>query len=170
MNINIKTWAGADEAIQYIGLLQIKRDRLEGKMNEKLIAIKDEAYPKISELDQEILNVREGLEAWCSSHRAEMQQPKQGGGLTWKGAFGRAAFRKCPPSITFIVKNVQKVLAALKARKLTNCVRMVEEPNKEAMALLDEETLRAVGAKRGAEEKFEIKPDYQAIAAQEATE
>jgi phage host-nuclease inhibitor protein Gam len=168
--MSLKTWTDADAAVKHIGLLQIKRDRIEGKMNEQIIAVKDVHYPKISELDQALAAAREELETFCSARRGEMQQPKRGGGLTWKGAFGRVGFRKCPPSISFIVKNVEKVLAALKARKLTNCVRMAEEPNKEAMALLDEETLRAVGAKRGAEEKFEIKPDYQAIAAQEATE
>jgi len=77
--------------------------------------------------------------------------------------FGKIAFRACPPAITFVRKNLEKVLSALKARKLWNCIRTVEEPNKESMELLDDATLRAVGASRGAAEKFEIKPDYKKI-------
>lgn len=163
----IKSWSDVDEAIKQIGRWQIKRDRLEGRLNEQITKAKEAVAPQIEALDAEIARLTEQLELYCRAHRAEMQEASKGGGLSFRGAFGKVAFRKCPPAIHLLVKNVEKVLAALKARKLTNCIRMVEEPNKEAMALLDDETLAAVGARRAPAEKFEVKPDFHAIATKE---
>lgn len=158
----IKSWAEADEAIKKLGLWQIKRDRLEGELNKQITALKEKHAGTIAAADIVIADETARLEAWCDNNQGGMT-PTDTGGHTWKGAFGKLAWRKCPAAIKFTVKNLEKVVAALKARKLFNCVRTVEEPNKEAMALLDKDTLAAVGARKGADHKFEVKPDYTKI-------
>ncbi|MDT7040843.1 host-nuclease inhibitor Gam family protein [Candidatus Nitronereus thalassa] len=159
----LTSWLEVDEAIKQLGRIQIERDAKEGAMNKSITKLKESYGMKIDRLDDMAEAVEAALEKWCEAHRDDMAVVKKSGGLTWRGAFGKVAFRKCPPSVSFTKKNMAAILAALKSRKLFNCIRTVEEPNKDAMVLLDKQTLREVGAKVGAEEKFEIKPDYTVI-------
>ncbi len=165
----ITSWNDADECIKRIGLAQILRDRAEGKLNEAITKLKEQYAPQIERADAQLAALRDELEAWCRARRHEMTEASKGGGLVWRGVFGKLAFRKCPPAVK-LLKKAEKVLAALEARKLTHCIRTVEEPNLEAMHMLDDATLEAVGARRQPSEKFEVKPDYQAIAARDAAE
>ena len=159
----MKTWHDVDEGIRDIGLLTIQRNKLEGEFNARIATLKEKSAVNVQTLDSEIAELERHLNEFCEANREDMSRVKGGKGLTWHGVFGKIAFRACPPAITFVRKNLQKVLSALKARKLWNCIRTVEEPNKEAMELLDASTLKAVGATRGAAEKFELKPDYKKI-------
>jgi len=164
--MSIKTWDDTDKIIKAIGLLTIARNRLEGKLNEKLTACTAEYQPQIEPLDQEIRQLTDALEAFCYAHREHMADSSKGGGKVFRGIFGKVAFRKCPPSVVFL-KKAEKVLAALQAMKLTKFIRSVEEPNKEAMHLLTDEQLEQVFARRQPAEKFEVKPDYKQIATKE---
>lgn len=165
----MKTWNDAERSLRAVGRHQIQRDQLEGEMNGEIEAVKAKHAPKIRRIDRKITAVAARLEAWCDEHRAEMQpaSKKDDAGLVWKSVWGKLAFRKCPPAIEFTVKKVEKVLAALKAKKLTNCIRTVEEPNKDVLLGLDDATLAAVHCKKKPGEKFEVKPDYKEIARKE---
>jgi phage host-nuclease inhibitor protein Gam len=166
----VNTWTDAEQMLREVGLAEIRRDRLEGKMNEEISAVKARYAERLAEIDRDLERADGVLEAWCDEHRAEMKpagkQPDAG--LVWKSVWGKLAFRKCPPAIEFTVKKVEKVLAALKAKKLTNCIRTVEEPNKDVLLGLDDATLAAVHCKKKPGEKFEVKPDYKEIARKES--
>lgn len=165
----MKTWTDAERSLRAVGRHQIQRDALEGEMNREIDDVKATYAPKILRIDRKIAAVSARLEAWCDGHRDEMQpaSKKDDAGLVWKSVWGKLAWRKCPAAIEF-VKKVEKVLAALKAKQLTNCIRTVEEPNKEMLLALDVATLAALHCKKKPSEKFEIKPDYKAIARKEA--
>lgn len=164
--MKLKTWQDVDEAVKEIGLLQIRRDRIEGAMNVAIAKIKDEGAGGIAPLDGQIEHLTVALHAFCDDHRSEMEQAKKDAGLTKRGAFGKVAFRKCPPAIK-LLKKVEKVVAALQARKLTACLRLVEELNLEALHALPDAVLAEVGARRQPSEKFQVKPDYKTIPMEE---
>lgn len=160
-----KNWQEAEQALREVGLAEIRRERLVGKMNEKIDAIKAEYADRLTDLDADLNRWHTELEIWCDAHRSEMQpaSKKDDAGLVWKSTFGKLAWRKCPAAIEYTVKKVEKVLAALKAKKLTNCIRTVEEPNKDVLLGLDDVTLAAVHCRKKPSEKFEVKPDYAEI-------
>lgn len=166
----MKTWNDAERSLRAVGRHEIRRDLLEGKMNQEIAVAKGRYAKKIERIDRKILAVTAQLEAFCSAHRKDMQpaSKKEDAGLVWKCVFGKLAWRKCPAAIEFSVKKIEKILTALKARKLTNCIRTVEEPNKDVLLGLDDETLAAVHCKKKPSEKFEVKPDYDEIAKKEA--
>lgn len=166
----MKTWTDAEQMLREVGLAEIRRERLEGKMNEEISSVKARYAERLAEIDQDLGRATDLLRDWCDAHREDMQPAsrKDDAGLIWKSTFGKLAFRKCPPAIEFTVKKIEKVLAALKAKKLTNCIRTVEEPNKDVLLGLDDATLAAVHCKKKPSEKFEVKPDYQEIVAREA--
>lgn len=167
--MKIKRWEDVGEAIKNYGLLMIDRRKIEGDLNKQITALKDRLSQKVESFDQQMEAIEQRVEDWCETSREDMTPVKGGKGLTWKCTFGKVGFRSCPPSITFTKKNMEKVLAALKERKLFNCVRTTEEPNKEAMELLQNSTLKEIGAKRSAAEKFELKPDYKTLGPQTTT-
>lgn len=166
----MKTWTEAEELLREVGLAEIRRDRLEGKMNEEIATVTARYAERLAEIDRDLERAEGVLEAFCEEHRAEMKpaSKKDDAGLVWKSVWGKLAFRKCPAAIEFTVKKMEKVVAALKAKKLTTCIRTVEEPNKDVLLGLDAATLAAVHCRKKPSEKFEIKPDYKEIARKEA--
>lgn len=158
----LREWADVDLMIEDIGRAQIDRDKLEGGMNRRIADIKAAYHPEIAEIDAQIADWTARLEAFCERRRDEMEAVKGGKGCVYKGVFGKAAFRACPPAIVFL-KKAEKVVAALRAKRLLDCIRTVEEPNKDVMAALDADILAAVHAKKKPSEQFEVKPDYHAI-------
>lgn len=161
----MKTWNDAEQMLREVGLAEIRRERLEGKMNEEISSVKARYTERLAEIDQDLARATDVLKGFCDAHRSEMQpaSKKDDAGLVWKSTFGKLAFRKCPPAIEYTVKKIEKVLAALKAKKLTNCIRTVEEPNKDVLLGLDDATLAAVHCRKKPSEKFEVKPDYAEI-------
>lgn len=165
----MNSWTDAENLLREVGLAEIRRETLELKLNKEILGVKERYAERLADLDRDIARATGLLESWCAEHRAEMAPAgkKADAGLVWKSAYGKLAFRKCPAAIEFTVKKVEKVLAALKAKKLTNCIRTVEEPNKDVLLGLDDATLAAVHCRKKPSEKFEVKPDYEAIAKKE---
>lgn len=166
----MKTWNEAERSLRALGLQEIHRELIEGAMNCEIDAVKLKYAKRIARFDRKITAVTARLEAFCDAHRDDMQPAgkKEGAGLVWKSTWGKLAWRKCPPAIEFTVKKVEKVLAALKAKRLTNCIRTVEEPNKDVLLSLDAATLSAVHCRKKPSEKFEAKPDHVGIVNPEA--
>ncbi|MCS6290384.1 MAG: host-nuclease inhibitor Gam family protein [Nitrospira sp.] len=165
----MKTWNDAEQLLREVGLAEIRRETIELKMNNEITAVKERYAGRLAPIDADIAKAVGLLETFCREHRADMRpaSKKKDAGVVFTSTFGKLAFRKCPAAIEFR-KKVEKVLAALKAKKLTNCIRTVEEPNKDVLLGLDDATLAAVHCRKKPSEKFEVKPDYQEIVAREA--
>lgn len=65
--------------------------------------------------------------------------------------FGSVGFRL---TTRILIKRVSETLQALKDLQFTSCIRVKEEPDKEAMKALSDETLAEVGAARRTENVF----------------
>jgi phage host-nuclease inhibitor protein Gam len=62
-----------------------------------------------------------------------------------------------------MIKSKEACLAALKALKMTDYIRIKEEPDKEAMVDLDQVTLAKVGASVKVEDKLRIEPNLETL-------
>jgi phage host-nuclease inhibitor protein Gam len=135
----------------------------------KAIASADNTLASIEEMMAETINeakadaVEEGalplkwkkllekeLEKWAVKMRDGSDLFDQSRTVTLN--FGKLFFHASSGAIR-LVRSVEYVLGHLKAKKLTHCIRTIEEPDKEAIKALDDAVLKEIGCKRE-------KPDY----------
>lgn len=119
---------------------------MEAAQNETIDRVKAETRASAEPL----LNRKTGLELaikdYCEANRAEFAKVK-----TRVLTFGSVGFRL---TTRILIKRVAETLQALKDLKLTQCIRVREEPDKEAMKNLSDELLAEVGACRKTENVF----------------
>ncbi len=161
--MKIRDWDQVPGVIRQRGIDELALRELETAMNRELDAVKARYAREIAAQRDALTHWDAVLRLWAEAHRAEMTPASASGGLVYRCLFGKIAFRKLPPRIRF-VKKVEKVMAALKAARLTDCIRTTEEPNKEVLLGLDDATLKAVHVKKVDGERFEVVPDYEEIA------
>ena len=150
-------WEAADAVLRGVGRLdaEIAHDQAE------LAAAIGDMKAKYDEHISPLLDARKAqikaLEAFARAHRKDM--PGKSIVLTW----GTLGFRAAPPAIKLLWA-AERVIEALRLKKLVTCIRTIEEPNKDTLKLLDDDTLAAVGIKRtGGKDKFFAEPDLAKI-------
>jgi phage host-nuclease inhibitor protein Gam len=160
--MTITNWSEVERSIRRRGRCDLAIRDLESQLNRELDAVRARYARRLAALADTVREIDEALESYAAAHRDEMGRASDAGGLVWRCLFGKIAFRKLPPKIKFL-KTVEKVLAALKAARLTECIRTIEEPNKEVLLALDDATLKTVHVKAVGGEQFEVVPDYEEI-------
>lgn len=158
----IRSWTQAESALRARGQLDLRLRAVETRLNAELDAVKARHAETIDTLTGEIAAHDAALHAWAEARRDEMKRVSEDGGLVYRCLWGKLAFRRLPPKIKFL-KKVETVLAALQAAGLRRCVRTIEEPNKEVLLALDDDTLKRVHVKKVGGQKFEVVPDYEEI-------
>jgi len=142
----LKSWEEVDICLQEIGGIDRQLAVLEAGQNARI----DEVKEQTKNAAQPLLDKKTGLELaikdYCEANRAEFAKVK-----TKELTFGSVGFRL---STRILIKRVAETLQALKDLSLTNCIRTKEEPDKEAMKALTDETLAEVGAGRKTENIF----------------
>lgn len=148
----IKTWEDADDALHLLGVADIEIARGQAEMAELIASTKADYDERISGLIEARKDLVKALEAFAKAHRKDM--PGKSIALT----FGVLGFRQSPPAVKFVWA-VDRVIEALRLKKLSTCIRVIEEPNKDTLKLLDADTLAAVGSKlTGGKDKFFAEP------------
>ena len=96
----MKTWTEAEELLREVGLAEIRRDRLEGKMNEEIATVTARYAERLAEIDRDLERAEGVLEAFCEEHRAEMKpaSKKDDAGLVWKSVANSRSANVRPPS------------------------------------------------------------------------
>lgn len=142
----LQSWEDVDEALRNIGVIDRELALIEAGQNEAIDQIKKETRDKATPF----LSRKDGLETaikeFCDANRAEFTKVK-----TRSLPFGEVGYRL---STRIMIKKVADTLQALKDLALTACIRSKEEPDKEAMKSLTDETLAQVGAARKTENIF----------------
>ena len=143
---SLKMVEGALECIaeQEAAALQIQTE-LEGKIS----ALRASYARLIEPYAEAAKELRENVQIFAEDH-PELFEPKRSVDLT----HGRIGFRQVT-SIR-LLKKAETVIAALEDRGLQDAVIVKKTPNKDVLAAYDDETLRAVGAKRQARDEFYI--------------
>jgi phage host-nuclease inhibitor protein Gam len=142
----LQSWADVDTCLADIARTDRELMLIEGAANEKI----EEIRKDIKERSQPILEKKAGLELqvkeYCEANRAEFTKTK-----TKALTFGEVGFRL---STRIMIKRIAETLQALKDLDLKQCISIKEEPDKEAMKALTDETLAEVGASRKTDNTF----------------
>jgi phage host-nuclease inhibitor protein Gam len=134
----LQNFAEVDEALQEIGGIDRELAMIEADQNECIDLIKAEAKQKAEPLNERKGSLERLMKEFCEAHRAEFAKTK-----TRELTFGSVGYRL---STRVIIKRMGDTLQALKDFGLLKCIRVKEEPDKEAMKELDAETLASIGA------------------------
>lgn len=142
----LQSWNDVDTTLAEIAKADRELMLIESAANEKI----EEIRTAIKDASQPVLKRKAGLEAqikdYCEANRAEFTKVK-----TKALVFGEVGFRL---STKIMIKNIASTLQALKDLSLQKCIRIKEEPDKETMKTLTDETLAEVGAARKTENTF----------------
>ena len=139
-------WNDVDEALCGIGEIERDLALLESSQNERIDQIKAETKSLAEPLHNRKSALELATKEYWESQRAEFAKIK-----SKQLTFGEVGFRI---STKILIKRVAETLQALKDLTLTTCIRTKEEPDKEAMKNLTDETLAEVGAARKVENVF----------------
>ncbi|AUN95898.1 host-nuclease inhibitor Gam family protein [Pseudazoarcus pumilus] len=149
----LQTWDEVDTCLRNIGEIDRELALLEADQQERIDAIRASTKAAAEPLQNKKLGLEMAIKEFAEANRAEFVRAKTRG-LT----FGSVGFRI---STKVVIKRIADTLQALKDLQLTQCIRVKEECDKEAMKNLPLETLHAVGATLKSEDAFgyEIKRD-----------
>lgn len=117
------------EMINEIGRLQREVAGVQATMNDEIAGITDNYTGVITEQQQKIKALQDGVQSWCESNRDELTE----GGKTKTIGFvtGTVQFRQRPPSV--VIRGVDSVLETLERLGLGRFIRTKQEINKEAI-------------------------------------
>ena len=132
-------------ALKDIGLAEKELEAIDAKAAKEIAAIKERAAKEGEELRKQILETSAKISAYAEYNKGELFKDKKSVELS----FGMFGFRK------YTKISVKKTtLELLKKLGYTGCVRLKEEPDKEAMANLTDEQLSQVDACRKVSNDF----------------
>jgi phage host-nuclease inhibitor protein Gam len=141
----IKTIEDANLALKEIGLLEHELEKVDSEAHKQIAEIKAESAKQGEGIRKRIVDLSALLGAYAEYNRDELFRDKKSVVLSF-GSFG---YRK---STSISVKKT--TLELLRKLKLDKYIRVKEEPDKDAMAELDDEALSQVDAVRKIKDAF----------------
>lgn len=157
----IKSLEEADSILARIAAQKRSINLIEAGMNDDIDIIKVKAAEQAEPYRQEVLALEQALANYAVYHKHDLFAKSK----SCKLAFGNLGFR-ASSKIKLLAKwNWERVLEALRDTQLTKCIRVKEEPDKEALKGLDPEHLKSLGCKVVQEDTF-----YYELAEQELGE
>lgn len=150
-----KSWEEIDQHLRRLGEIQVSLTDLQGRMTLEINEVKERFDGHAEALRKEKDLLEQAIAGFAEENKAEFVS-----GRTRELTFGSLAYR-VTKSIRVI--SVAGCILGLKALNLHDYIRTKEEPNKEALAGLDDNTLVKVCAKRVVEDKLTIEPNIEKI-------
>lgn len=163
----IKTLEEADAALAQIAAQRRMIALIEATMNDEIDAVKVRATAEADPHKQEIVANEQALARFAEYHKAELFIRRKSCDLT----FGSIGFRASTKIKLLSKMTWERVLEILRDTGLRQCIRVKEEPDKEALKGLAPEHLKELGCKVVQEDTFfyeiadqEIQPGADAAA------
>jgi len=150
----IETLDEANMVLKEIGLLERELEGIDAEAHKKIADIKSAAAKEGESLRERIAHDSSLLGAYAEYNRDELFKDRKSVQLSF-GSFG---YRK---STSISIKKT--TLELLKKLKLDKYIRIKEEPDKDAMGNLDDETLTQVDAVRKVKDDFFCEADKEEI-------
>ena len=150
----INTLDEANMVLKEIGLLEKELEGIDSEAHKQIAEIKADAANKGQTIRKRIAEDSALLGAYAEYNRAELFKDRKSVQLS----FGMFGYRK---STSISVKKT--TLELLKKLKLTKYIRVKEEPDKEAMAELDDDTLSQVDSVRKIKDDFFCEADKEEV-------
>ena len=144
----------ANLVLKEIGLLEKELESIDGDAHKQIAEIKETAAKAGQTIRKRIADDSALLGAYAEYNRADLFKDKKSVQLS----FGTFGYRK---STSISVKKT--TLELLKKLNLTKYILVKEEPSKEAMADLDDDTLAQVDAVRKVKDDFFCEADKEEI-------
>ncbi|MBI4835901.1 MAG: host-nuclease inhibitor Gam family protein [Candidatus Abawacabacteria bacterium] len=149
------SWEECNAFLYRLAEINVKTSQLEGEMTTKINQIKIDYDSQAKGLKTEKADMEKAIEEFCANCKDEFTKTRKK-----EMSFGVVAYR-ITQKVT--IRSIEACLTALKSLNLHNCIRIKEEPNKDAMAQLDAQTLAKCGASLKTEDKLKIEPDMAKI-------
>ncbi len=155
--VPLADWNSVDGSLRALGMIITDMERIQAEYAQNAARLKAEYNAKIEPLNEQQATIEKQVETFMKAHKADLV------GKSLALNFGTVGFRRTPTKIKFIWQE-ENIIKALRVRKFMDCVRVHEEPNKEALDLLDDDVLEGVGCRRtGGKDKFYAEPDLEKI-------
>ena len=154
----LQTLEDVDRTLLRLGEIERDLAAIAADADERIASIREEVKLRARAGNDEKLLLERALQDYGGAHRAEFSRDR-----SRMLAHGSIGFRL---SSKLSIRRIGDTLAALKRMGLSACVRIKEEPDKEAMRQLDATTLAAVGATLKTEDVFwyELKREVAEVA------
>lgn len=150
----IETLDQANFVLKEIGILENELESIDNEAHKQIADIKSDAAKQGEVIRKRIVEASARLSAFASYNRDELFKDKKSVQLS----FGHFGYRR---STSISVKKT--TLELLKKLNLHNYILVKEEPSKELMAGLDDETLAQVDAVRKVKDDFFCEADTEEI-------
>ncbi|MDR0443237.1 MAG: host-nuclease inhibitor Gam family protein [Treponema sp.] len=150
----IETLDQANMVLKEIGLLERELEGIDNEAHKQIAEIKEDAAKQGGVIRKRIVDASARIGAYADYNRDELFKDRKSVQLSF-GSFG---YRK---STSISVKKT--TLELLKKLQLIKCIRTKEEPDKEAMADLDDDTLAQVDSVRKIKDDFFCEADKEEV-------
>jgi phage host-nuclease inhibitor protein Gam len=151
----LRSWEEVDESVKRYGLLRLQREEFEAELHRKVTELRDGSAREVAPIAAEMETLERGIKEFSEAHRPDLE-PAKSRVLN----FGTVGFRL---TSRLQIKSVAATLEALKAQGLVACIRVKEEPDKEALREYPDETLEKVGVRRVQDDTFFFEPNVERI-------
>jgi phage host-nuclease inhibitor protein Gam len=142
----LKSWTEVDDTLREIGRIDLEIESMEAEYNRKITDLKEELANQAQPLQERKAFLERLVKEFAETHKDGLDGKK-----SRELNFGRIGFRQ---STKVILRNVKAIIAALKARGMTDCIVIKEEVSKDTLKKYDPATVEAVGAKIKTEDVF----------------
>lgn len=149
-------WDDVDQGLRRMGEIDIKLARLEGEMTLKLNEIRADYDLKAEGLKAERKGIEDQITLFADARKEEFAKTR-----SKELTFGTVAYRIVHK---ISIRSKAATVAALEALGLESYLRIIKEPDKEAMTGLDAGTLVKAGATLKTDDKIRIEPNLERIA------
>lgn len=150
----IESLDDANLTLKEIGFLERELEAVDADAHRRIAEIKSEAVKRGESARKRIADLSALLGAYAEYNHTDLFKDKK----TVRLSFGSFGYRK-----STVIGVKKTTLYLLKKLGLTGCVRIKEEPDKEAMALLDDDTLAQADAVRKVKDDFFCEADKEEI-------
>ena len=146
----IKSLEEADSILARIAAQKRSINLIEAGMNDDIDIIKVKAAEQAEPYRQEVMALEQALARYADYNKTELFKAKKSLDMT----FGSIGFRASSKLKLLSKWSWERVLESLRDTKITGCIRIKEEPDKEALKGLDPEHLKRLGCKVVQEDAF----------------
>lgn len=148
-------WDQVNEALRRMAEIDIALGEIEGRLTLEINDAKAGAEAEAGPHKEARRSLEADITAFCEEHKEEFAKVR-----SKEFTFGLIGYRVVAK---LVIKSKKACLAAMRALGLDSYIRVIEEPDKDAMDGLDDATLARIGASRKTEDKLRIEPNLEKL-------
>lgn len=154
----MNTWNDVNKGLRRMGELAIKKAMAAAAYKK----VADEAQAELDKVkgpaDKEYGDLEAKIEAFAVAHKADFIGKKRNKKLS----FGEVSFKLSSGAVVFKLSE-ELIIGNLRKLKHEDCVRVIEQVDKDAVKNLDEKDLLKAGIEVQKEDNCKVKPDIKKI-------